>query len=141
MSQPAFCLAAALGYGDVEFTLVDPTTVALLQAQLAFNARETIITYTQALGKTLGGKDVTSNVFEYPITVCRGCLIRFDTDLSREPVPNCYASAVMSPGELAPCFYGQDVPVDCHFCLDDPFCVCGLQLCPGGGVVNDGGIE
>ena len=23
------------------------------------------------------------------------------------------------------CFYGQDEPIDCHTCFEDPYCRCG----------------
>jgi hypothetical protein len=62
------------GYGSFQLTIVDPATIDALRAQLAFNERVTIVTHTQALGETLGGQKVASNVFEFSITACKGCL-------------------------------------------------------------------
>ena len=82
---------------------------------------------------TLGGQHVASNVFEFSITACKGCLIQFDTDNARTPIPNCYARAPVSAPPASVCFYGQENPSDCHVCIKDPFCLCGKASCPGGG--------
>jgi hypothetical protein len=113
------------GYGDVQFTIVDPKTIDTLRASLGWLERETIVTYTKAYGTTLGGDHVESNTFIFPITVCRGCLISFDTDVTKSPQPNCEMN--VSAGATGPtvCFYGQDEPLDCHTCLSDAYCRCG----------------
>src|SRR5512145_673071 len=36
-----------------------------------------VIAEVKAFGKTLGGQEVESNVFRFPIDVCRGCLVTF----------------------------------------------------------------
>jgi hypothetical protein len=120
---------ATPGYGSFELTIVDSATIDSLRAQLSFLERTTIVTHTQALGQTLGGQHVASNVFEYSITACRGCLIAFDTDPALKPIPNCYAAAPTSPSGSTVCFFGQDAPVDCHVCTKDPFCLCGAASC------------
>jgi hypothetical protein len=117
------------GYGSFQLTIVDPATIDSLRAQLAFNERVTIVTHTQALGQTLGGQHVASNVFEFSITACKGCLIQFDTDNARTPIPNCYARAPVSAPGPSVCFYGQEDPSDCHVCIKDPFCLCGQATC------------
>jgi hypothetical protein len=102
-----------------------------LRSKLGLFERETIVTYTRAFGTTLGGQIVESNVFEFPIEVCAGCLIHFDTNTSREPQPNCYGPLPATKGQ-APCYFGQDVPVDCHACAQtSSVCLCGQDTaCP-----------
>jgi hypothetical protein len=117
------------GYGPVEFTIVDPQTIDTLRAKLGWLERETIVTYTKAFGTTLGGDHVESNTFEFPITVCKGCLIQFDTDETQVPVPNCYATAPTGGSGPTVCFFGQDATFDCHFCYSDPYCQCGQAAC------------
>ena len=117
------------GYGPVEFTIVDPQTIDTLRKKLSWLERETIVTYTKAFGQTLGGDHVESNTFEFPITVCRGCLIQFDTDPTQPPVPNCYATAPTGGSGPTVCFFGQDATFDCHFCYSDPYCQCGQSAC------------
>jgi hypothetical protein len=113
------------GYGAVEFTIVDPKTIDSLRASLGWLERETIVTYTKAYGTTLGGDHVESNTFIFPITVCRGCLIAFDTDSSKPEQPNCEQAMSATTTGPTVCFYGQDEPIDCHTCLQDAYCRCG----------------
>ncbi len=115
-------------YAPVGLTLVDAATIASLRNRVGPGQSETIVTRTQALGKTLGGEPVASNVFEFPIKVCNGCLVTYDTDPSVTPRPNCDGPAPAG-GPLI-CFYGQDLPIDCHSCLTKPICKCGKASCP-----------
>ncbi len=117
------------GYGAVQFTIVDNATINQFKQKLGWLEREVIITYTKAFGQTLGGDHLESNTLEVPITVCRGCLIEFDTDPTMTPTPNCYGLAPTTSTQ-AICFYGQDEPFDCHFCASDPYCLCGQATCP-----------
>jgi hypothetical protein len=128
------------GYGTVQFMMVDPATVDKLRSELGWLERETIVTYTKAFGTTLGGDHVESNTFQFPITVCRGCLINYDTDPTQTPSPNCYATASSTASTSALCFFGQDEPFDCHDCLPDPYCLCGEASCTGI-PVTDAGTE
>jgi hypothetical protein len=127
------------GYGPVSIEIVDPKTVVALQKILAPFERETILTYTKAFGTTLGGDHVESNTFEFPIDVCRGCLINFDTlaGAGTTLLPNCLGPAPTTTGQTA-CFGGQDVSIDCHSCAASlPFCLCGHTSCSA--VTVDGG--
>jgi hypothetical protein len=124
------------GYGAVEFTIVDPATIARFRPggdhALQFLQRETIITYTKAYGTTLGGDHVESNTFVYSIEMCNGCLIGYDTDPAQVPTPNCLGGLPMSGTGPTACFFGQDVPIDCHDCLPNTYCLCAEASCPPG---------
>jgi hypothetical protein len=122
------------GYAAVSFEIVDPTTIKTLQGQLKYLEEETILTYTKAVGRTLGGDTVESNTFEFPITVCNGCLVGFDSvntqitlangTMEDSPTPNCCGLEVTSTNTF--CYAGQDSGfVDCHTCLNSAFCRCG----------------
>jgi hypothetical protein len=127
------------GYGPVNFEIVDPTTIQALAAQLMPFERETIITYVKAFGYTSGGDYIESNTFEFPILACKGCLITFDTDLGVTPQPNCLGKQPTTEGGPTPCFYGQDVSFDCHFCSgSSPFCLCAADACDIVGQVDGG---
>lgn len=120
-----------VAYGPVNFEIVDPATVTSLREKLPPFGKTTITTRTQVYGETLGGESVTSNVFEFGITACRGCLIAFDTAPDVEPQPNCLGHGPAGEDGQGACFYGQDVPFDCHACSDiDPFCLCAKSSCP-----------
>jgi hypothetical protein len=110
---------ATPSYGPVAFTIVDPATTEKLRQSLAPFGRSTVITYTRAFGTTLGGEHVESNEYEFPVTVCNGCLVNFDSDTTA-PFPNCHSPAPQTT--TTPCFFGQDQPGDCHTCLNNPVC-------------------
>lgn len=64
-------------------------------------------------GDTLGGQEVQSNEFWYPIAICQGCLV---DPQSLDPLTGeCGASDDDSGGEAkTACFPGQDRLTDCH---------------------------
>lgn len=97
---------------------------------------ETLIANVKFTGHTLGGTYVESNVFQYAIDACFGCLVAFSpmeiapscTNSLGQIVPlqepNCFAfSATSSTGSTTfPCFLGQDTGVDCSACQGFPVC-------------------
>jgi len=70
----------------------------------------------QLFGEELNGDDANSNVFGFPLVVCRGCLLRFPAAAS-EGVgpPNCRDVEHVDSVD-PPCALGQDDPVDCRLC-------------------------
>jgi hypothetical protein len=115
-------------YAAIRLTVLDEATV---RGAAVFPAVENggqivrLITYASFFGKTLGGLSVTSNEFEFPVDVCRGCLIGFSAqDMSAAaPSPNCLGSGSGTTTTLAtPCFPGQDDTVDCSACQQIPDC-------------------
>jgi hypothetical protein len=69
------------------------------------------IAEVKVFGKTLGGQDVESGTFKFPISVCNGCLIRYPANLMSST--GCTAS---KDEETLPCFLGQDDPINCSIC-------------------------
>jgi len=57
-------------------------------------------------GSLVDGSVIKSNVFTYPVWVCRGCL-------TYNPGVNC---AVLDDTVTGPCRFGQDEGVDCRVC-------------------------
>lgn len=70
-----------------------------------------VIAEVKAFGTTLGGQEVESGVFKFPISVCRGCLIRYPANLMT--TSGCTAS---KDEETLPCRLGQDDPINCSIC-------------------------
>jgi hypothetical protein len=81
-----------------------------------------IIARIQVLGTTLGGQEIESAEFDYPITVCTGCLVSYPVD-SLDPTDGlCTGGGTESETETV-CFLGQDSPVDCSYCAAyEPAC-------------------
>ncbi|MEZ4364948.1 MAG: hypothetical protein R2939_01510 [Kofleriaceae bacterium] len=74
-----------------------------------------VLTNTTFFGQ-MGGGDITSTTFPFPVTACADCLIN---DLGACPLP---AGTTPAPGSA--CVAGQNVPVDC--CSDGA----GGLVCP-----------
>jgi hypothetical protein len=99
------------GYATVGVVLLDSSVIPLTPG--------VYVTYTKVFGKTLGGQYIESNEFEFPISVCRGCLVQFsaaDINLLCTPIPNCVGSGSATTTNMSvPCFPGQ-APTDCSAC-------------------------
>jgi hypothetical protein len=115
------------GYSPVSATIIDSNTIqsdTALQGIVGMGGTARLITYVKFFGNTLGGRYVESNEFEFPVDVCRGCLISFSqADVS--PLftsPNCLGGGGASSTLPGPCFPGQDFRVDCSQCLTFPAC-------------------
>jgi hypothetical protein len=135
-------------YSVLEVIAVDPGTVASFagtagskglpagDAPVNITSQQQIVSNIQVFGKTLGGESVQSNVFEYPINLCLGCLVG---SLQGTP-PSCATSAASSSATL-PCYTGQDQIEDCSLCATNPLCICGNTSCNGAPVepAPDGG--
>jgi hypothetical protein len=80
-----------------------------------------LVTYARFFGNTLGGRYVESGEFEFPVDVCKGCLISFSPqDINPAyPVPNCLGNSSLgtsSAQQSLPCVVGQDLAIDCLQC-------------------------
>jgi hypothetical protein len=114
------------GYGLVGIEIVNEATVAKFK-----NSGVTLITYTTIFGRTLGGQYIESNEFEFPVTLCTGCLIEYQTNPNCSPQPNCVGtgSTTGSTTTTVPCFVGQG-PTNCTTCsgeLCNPVVNCGTD--------------
>ncbi len=75
-----------------------------------------------AFGHTGGGVSVETPKFNFPITVCCGCLVQFPTATSTTAAtdagaargPSCAAGTVAATPAI--CYPGQDFRVDCNLC-------------------------
>jgi hypothetical protein len=99
-------------------TVVDPNTVRGLNVSVG-NVRRLVV-YAQLFGTTLGGQSIETGIFEFPVDVCRACLISF-TPADVNPAcdaPNCLGNLALPPdaGQTVPCSIGQDFAVDCQVC-------------------------
>jgi len=106
-------------FGLVESVLVDSVTASKLASELSAQPRGTIrrlTSHVRVFGRTLGGTEVESGEWKYPIDVCYGCLVTYPlgTDDPTQPGPNCRAKGEDEP--TVPCEPGQDESVDCRIC-------------------------
>jgi hypothetical protein len=115
------------GFAPVAFAIVDPTAAATLRSELQPFESRNIVSYVKAFGTTLGGDYEETNTFQFQITACNGCLVRYT---STTPTIACNPDVMPSTTGEAFCFLGQDIAFDCHDCIQDPICSCGAETCP-----------
>lgn len=77
------------------------------------------IARVRVFGESLGGEDVESGDFDFPINVCTGCLVRFPAEAVLGTM--CVADAEVED-EQTVCHFGQDVPFPCTLCPTDDRC-------------------
>jgi hypothetical protein len=78
-----------------------------------------IIVRFRVFGTTLGGQEIESGDFDYPIFMCDGCLVRYPIDANIAPIGEAYAcgvTAMATTEETTICYYGQDQNFDCTAC-------------------------
>ena len=110
------------GYGVMTTTLIPP--------EFSARAGTTITARVRVYGRTLGGTEIESGDFWFPIYICRGCLVSFplDADDPAQDGYQCIAGAAdgaesgVSEDDI-PCHIGQDAYVDCRWCAAwNPVC-------------------
>jgi hypothetical protein len=120
-------------YAPITVTTIDSTTVQTYAAALAAKGGtvrfETLVSFN---GQTLGGDNVTTGYFAFPVDICEGCLISFSaTDVrSGCAVPNCLNAGTSSAALESPCVPGQDIAIDCSLCLGIKDCQGAVQTSP-----------
>jgi hypothetical protein len=112
---------SAPSYGTFGITLIDRPTMERIGGGLGPRETRIVVANVKAFGQTLGGVDLESGEFAFPIRVCRGCLISFASgdDPSVAGV-DCLLPQPPAGGggaTQAGCNPGQDgEPVPCQAC-------------------------
>ncbi|HEY4103897.1 MAG TPA: hypothetical protein VGM44_08400 [Polyangiaceae bacterium] len=80
-----------------------------------------VLAKIRVFGETLGGTSITSSELDFPITVCDGCLVVYDTPDATQAAgaPFMCATAAASSTQTttaAPCITGQDQTFSCTLC-------------------------
>lgn len=117
--------AGTSGLGAVGITAIDAKTASSLcglfstgDVATVASTRHQLVLTIKAFGKTLGGTDVESQEFTYPVTVCKGCLV------DRSQGCTAMAGATMIDTSKTPCVTGNDTPLQCQLCAGDYPAVC-----------------
>lgn len=126
-------------FGVMGLITIDAPTALILRDELVAQARAQnvnvrslstqVLANIKVIGKTLGGVDLESAEYQFPIRVCVGCLVFFppgvnDTSKPANEQPNCFLapSQQSTNANQSPCFNGQDEAVSCRSCSGRPFC-------------------
>lgn len=111
-------------FGPIGVTVIDADTKAALEPLLPNRAAtKLVLANIKVFGRSLGGIDMESGEFQFPIRVCKGCLVTFAgaNDPAAPVQPNCLKPLEGGRDEL-PCFSGQDELTPCQVCQGRPAC-------------------
>jgi hypothetical protein len=106
-------------FTPISVVILDANTVMSQNVQLRATVR--LVTFVKFFGQTLGGRNIETGEFAFPVDLCRGCLISFSAmDIAPGcPSPNCVKAltGTMMTSMSSPCTPGQDFPIDCSLCV------------------------
>ena len=131
-------------YSPISITIVDGATIGIVKDYFeaqnallpgsALGSTNTIelLTYTKAEGHTLGGDAEESNEFEFPVTLCFGCLASNVVADSASTIGFCLACPTATGVGTGTCIAGQDVPSFINSVPGITLSSCGCE----GGVVT-----
>lgn len=108
-------------FGLISTVLIDSVTGSRLADELfalPFGTIRRLTAHAKVFGRTLGGTEVESGEWQFPIDVCYGCLVSFppEADDPAQPGPDCLNVSSSESRAATPCNPGQDDPVDCRIC-------------------------
>jgi hypothetical protein len=110
------------GFATIGVTTIDAPTSAKLKPKLTNRSMtKQVILLIKAFGKSLGGTDLESGEFQFPVQVCNGCLVDFSQGYeptSKTQPRNCDKPLAAAAGAstTGPCIIGQDAAVNCQIC-------------------------
>jgi hypothetical protein len=116
------------GFAPMAVTVFDaPTKDLLIDSVRGKGTSRTVLVSVNVFGQTLGGKDVETGDFQFPMLVCRGCLVNLGDGydpLSKTQPKNCDKAADdgAAVDTNGPCIAGQDRPISCRNCR-------GIDVC------------
>lgn len=104
-------------FGLVGVTVIDAPTAA--KVGVSPGDSKVVVANVKVFGKTLGGVDLESGEFQFPIRVCYGCLVDFSKgDDPATPGLDCNLPLQATGGAQTtlPCQAGQDETTPCQLC-------------------------
>ncbi len=132
--QKTYGKYSTVGTGFVDPSSGDAPTYAAMAVNIippgiAGLSQTVVLAKIRVFGSTLGGESVTSSELDFPITVCRGCLVQYPAS-ANDPASgskgyHCTDSASTTSAAMAPvqpCLLGQDQPISCTLCVAHPLC-------------------
>jgi len=115
----------APSYAPVAIDAIDAPTMARIVGDVPLGQSKLVVANIKAFGKSVGGVDLESGEFQFPIRVCNGCLISFASgDDPATPGVDCSLPLEQggSASQTLPCARGQDEMTPCQLCQDREAC-------------------
>ncbi|MBX3222152.1 MAG: hypothetical protein KF795_16665 [Labilithrix sp.] len=109
-------------YSPFFVTALDPASIQRIAQDVPVGQSRLLVANIKVFGQTLGGVDLESGEFQYPIRVCNGCLVSFATgDDPATPAIDC-TLPLPDNAQGQPCVAGQDETTPCQLCRGRPVC-------------------
>ena len=106
---------SAPGYSAISANIMDAKAVQHFTPAAGAASKLAVVNVT-FYGVTLGGQSIQSDVFQFPVDVCYGCLVSSPPGAAKG-----YCSgATPSSSTTVACVIGQDQPTDCQKCYGSP---------------------
>lgn len=98
---------------DVVPAVIQPSVSAALE-----HGDGIVVAKIRAFGSTLGGQDVESGEYTFPLRICDGCLINYPNTANSAMGGEDYVCQSTAPAAATStvCFFGQDAIVPCTQC-------------------------
>ncbi len=112
--------AGTAGLGSVGIVAIDaPTASTLCDDFPSIQTRKQLVLKIKAFGKTLGGTDVESQEFTFPVEVCKGCLVD-----RTSPCVTPMGGTAPDATKGNPCQEGADTAINCVACHGEFPAIC-----------------
>jgi hypothetical protein len=108
-------------YAAIGITMMNSVALAHFDPGTKGAPSRLAVAYVKVFGQTLGGQSLESNEFQFPISVCHGCLVVIPADAFLNSW--CSQSHPASSTVVSPCQIGQDQAIDCSLCQPNPACI------------------
>ena len=111
-------------FGPFFVTILDSATLQKLAPEVApGEGSKLVVANVKVFGRTLGGVDLESGEFQFPIRLCNGCLIDFSSgDDPAVGGRDCSRPLESGSATALPCNIGQDEPTPCQVCQHKAAC-------------------
>jgi hypothetical protein len=106
------------GYGMALVTMI-PTgrgQAFLSELNNDRNSVRTVVAAIRVFGTTLGGTELTSGEFTFPIDVCFGCLVDYPLEAVEDTGNGRICAGTAEGVSATQCIRGQDAVIDCRSC-------------------------
>jgi hypothetical protein len=97
-------------YGGAALTIMDKAAIAHFMPAVGAGSRIALV-YITFFGQTLGGQNLQSNQYQFPVDVCAGCLVTYPTGSAAG-----YCKGPSTAAVFQACTPGQDQETDCTYC-------------------------
>ena len=111
--------AGSPSFGIVSVPLID---AAAAEAAGTEKGPRRLFSRVKVIGETLGGSEVESAEFGFPVTVCNGCLVAFPANSDDPVTTQVDCDGTGDNVEASQCILGQDAAIDCRQCRGNDAC-------------------